>query len=83
MYSDNRWHEATAGRVYPKVRVEAEPPVVEESFLALADEVRAKLDPRAAFERNARRRPAEPLVKPAAYKALNESNGSGPSGVSR
>jgi hypothetical protein len=73
-YSDNRWHEATTGRVYTKPY--------------LADgAVLARLDVREAWNRNRRKARAlglltdEPLVKPAAYKNLNASNGSGPSGV--
>ena len=73
MHSDNRWDEATAGRVYPKAE-----PVVNENV------VRARLELRAAFERNRVARAAlfaEPLVKPASYKARNESSGSGTSGA--
>ncbi len=73
MYSDNRWDFVTAGRTYPKP--------ADSITEAVAREVRERLNVAHAFERNRRRRPAEPLVKPAAYKALNESNGSGPSGA--
>ena len=82
--SDNRWNEATAGRVYP-VTVEAEEPIVERSFLTLAEEVRDRLNLRFAWDRNRARtgtakgtRFDERLVKPAAYKSLNATPASGP-----
>lgn len=70
-YSDNRWHEATAGRAYPKAEKSVEA------------EVRERLSLRAHFDRNRRswRADSVPLVKPAGYKNLNGANGSGPSGV--
>lgn len=74
-YSDSRWDEVTAGRVYPK------PVDAREAAIA---EVRATLCARAHFERNRRAAEAlthEPLVKPAAYKNLSSANGSGPSAV--
>jgi hypothetical protein len=102
MYADNRWNEATAGRVYPKPRytihlagklgtsvralvaerVALDATLAREVEAEVAAEVRARLDTRAAFERNRARR-EERLVKPAAYKNINASNGSGPSGVLR
>ncbi len=66
MYSDNRWDLVTAGRVYP--------PPADSITEAVAREVRERLSVARAFERNRRRRPHEPLVKPQAYKALYESN---------
>lgn len=74
-YSDNRWDLATAGRVYPKapdtlvLTNPAEPfasPIVAEAS------VLRERNPKAAHKPG-----PSPLVKPASYKARNESNGSG------
>jgi hypothetical protein len=81
-YSDSRWDEVEAGRVYPKHTPAVPVSVLAEVEAEAAAEVRERLNVRATFERNRARRDAR-LVKPAAYKNLNASNGSGPSGVVR
>lgn len=71
-YSDFRdYVPSEVGRVYPKPAKTVEA------------EVRERLDAREHFNRNRRawRADSVPLVKPAAYKARNEANGSGPSGA--
>lgn len=74
-YSDNRWDLVTAGRVYPKAKPVLVLTDVNEPFASpiVADaSVLREYNPKAAHK------PGDsPLVKPLAYKARNESNGSG------
>lgn len=65
-YSDNQWDKATAGRVYPKPRVESE----DSPSYPVLPEVEA-------WQRYVRGRKAaskqgdSPLVKPSQYKSVN------------
>lgn len=84
MYSDNRWNEATAGRVYTGEKLEpAFYPKVKQPVIILVNVSEPfssplVIEPSTVRESNpkaASKQGDSPLVKPSAYKANNGSLG--------